>query len=409
MRLSCLTQIALLISLQLVGAIHTFACQCGGERPTKNLWERAEQREQRAAVVFEGVPTHFEMRLDALNAEDGKLISADIPGPALTEASGLMLVTFQVNRVYKGNLGTEVQLITGLGGGDCGARYAVGILYLIYADRSNGGELTVSMCSVGGWIGDSRLAGDLRYLRKEKPIPADRLRFETRTEQNSGNMEEERKRLGEKYDKAFAAVTGKICGSVKSRETIEKYALKVSFLSVAGYSPIGHPWINVNQDGSFCSGPLGPGKYDVFLSGGFGWGSTPAAYYPGVPQRKQAREVEVAASQTVSDIVFEIPEQKTFSVRGFISVPKNARPGKVELLLIGLDGAPSDVWRRQTIALEGWTMIGGVKYFSIDNVLPGRYVPILTTDLLNVGWSMPKQEVDVTNHSKLISLKLVQK
>ena len=117
----------------------------------------------------------------------------------------------------------------------------------------------------------------------------------------------------------------------------------------------------------------------------------------------------MAAGQTVSNVVFEIPQQKTYSVRGFISVPDKAGPSRIQLILVGLDGAPFDLWRNVRIDLDHWTAIRGVKYFSIHNVLTGRYVPILSVDPLNAGWSMPKQEVDVTNHSKFISLKLVHK
>lgn len=408
MKFSYLTQIALLISLQLVTATRTFGCQCGSERPTKNPWERARLREQQSVVVFEGVPTHFEIRWDALNAQDGKLISADVPSPRADDWTR-MLVTFQVKRSYKGDLGQEIHLRTGLGGGDCGARFAPGVLYLVYGYRSDHGELMVGMCSPGGWVGDSNLSADLRYLRKEKPVPADRVPIERWTEENSAKVEKERKRHWEEYEKAFATVTGKICGTVKQREKIENYAAQVAFLSTAGYSPVEHPQVSVKEDGSFCSGPLGPGKYDIFLTQGLGHSTMLGVYYPGVPERKQASEVQVAAGQTVSDIVFEIPRQKTYSVRGFINMPNNASPGRVQIRLIGLDGAPFDVWRSETIELQGWTAIRGVKYFSIDNVLPGRYVPILSVDPPNAGWSTPKQEVDVTNHSKFISLKLVHK
>jgi hypothetical protein len=288
MKFSYLARIALFLFLQLVSATRLFGCQCGFERPSKNPWERARLREQPAAVVFEGVPTHVEMRWDALNVKDGELISTDEPGPR-TDNWVRMLVTFQVRRSYKGDVGPEIQLRTGLGGGDCGARFAAGVLYLVYAYRSNRGELMVNTCSPGGWVGDSNLDADLRYLRKEKPVPADRVPIKSWKEENSAKMEEERKRHWEEYEKAFATVTGKICGTVKSREKIEKYAAKIAFLSTAGYSPVDHPRVSVNEDGSFCSGPLGPGKYDIFLTQGWGQESVLGVYYPGVPERKQAR------------------------------------------------------------------------------------------------------------------------
>lgn len=408
MRFSYLGLTALLACLQLVDTTHAYACSCTGERPTSDRWERAKVRAQGASLIFEGVPTRFEMRWDALSAKDGELISADEPSPH-ADTWWRMLVTFQVTRSYKGDVGPQIQLRTGLGGGDCGARFAVGVPYLVYADELDSGRFFVSLCSPGAWVGDSELGADLRYLRKERPVPADHLPIKSWTKENEPEIEAERVRHLEEYAKAFASAAGKICGTVRSREKIEKYAFMVSFLSAAGYSPVEHPRAQVKEDGSFCSEPLGPGKYDIFLTKGFARNSPLGVYYPGVPDRKQARQVEVAAGQTVSGITLEVPKQKTYSVRGFISVPYKASPSRVQLMLARSDGAPFDVWRSETIDLESWPAIRGVKYFSIDNVLPGRYVPILSVDPLNAGWFTPKQEVVVANHSKFLALQLVHK
>jgi len=78
----------------------------------KNAWERSEKQAQGSTVIFEGILEHSELQW---KAGDGSANPLD---------SSQMRLTFHVQRAYKGDVGREVLLSTGLGGGDCGARFS---------------------------------------------------------------------------------------------------------------------------------------------------------------------------------------------------------------------------------------------------------------------------------------------
>jgi hypothetical protein len=62
---------------------------------------------------------------------------------------------FAVDEPLRGDLGTEVTIETGSGGGDCGTPLPPGGRFLIFAYRGKGGELWTGMCS-----GNRHLTGD---------------------------------------------------------------------------------------------------------------------------------------------------------------------------------------------------------------------------------------------------------
>lgn len=144
------------------------ACQCVPVRG-RSAWQLAVAEAQGSVAIFEGTPEHFELKWDLLNAKNGSFVSAS----EFEMPTGHMVVTFRVQRAYKGALGLEVKLNTGLGGGDCGAGFSPGLTYLVYAAGPSLSEMNVSMCSPGGWIEDSRIGADLRYLRNQKPTADD--------------------------------------------------------------------------------------------------------------------------------------------------------------------------------------------------------------------------------------------
>lgn len=168
MNLLSVAKFALVARLLTIAASQVMACSCGGAHG-RNPWEKAEW-EARSSVIFEGTLERVDARWPVFNAKAGELIPVDIFDPSDNNGPR-MLVTFRVLRAYKGNLGPKIQLTTGLGGGDCGAHYSTGVKYLVYAYQSHG-ELSVSICSPGGWIGSKSLEPELRYLRKEPPTQA---------------------------------------------------------------------------------------------------------------------------------------------------------------------------------------------------------------------------------------------
>ena len=246
----------------------------------------------------------------------------------------------------------------------------------------------------------------MRYLRNERPIARDLAPTRPSTPENYAAQEVQRHHDSEEFQKRYASVTGKICGTVFEEKGKDGNNGILSFLSTKGYSPVEHPTANINADGSFCSGRLGPGKYYLYFARGSGGSLTSAVYYPGVSEPIKATTVEVIAGQAQSNITFKIPVQKTYPVRGIISA--NDKAGldarSVSVSLINLDGGPFLASYNQTVDFQGYFPLPKVKYFDFESVLPGRYIAYVS--VLGKDWYTKKEEVNVTTRMKLISLQL---
>ena len=73
------------------------------------------------------------------------------------------LVTFKVERGYMNTAPGSLQIVTGMGGGDCGYRFKTGHTYLVYASKSGSVSwLTTGICSRTRPIADA--TEDLSYL-----------------------------------------------------------------------------------------------------------------------------------------------------------------------------------------------------------------------------------------------------
>jgi hypothetical protein len=216
--------------------------------------------------------------------------------------------------------------------------------------------------------------------------------------------EESRRRTAEETRKRYADLTGTICGTVVQDGTANSNAGRISFLSNLGFSPIGHPDVSLKEDGSFCSDRLGPGKYYIFFERS-SFEPTPAAlYYPGVVERGDAIPVDVVAGRT-SQMIFKVPFQRTYSVHCFVSTnDKSQLSGNdVQVILFKTDGTN---WYRGTVNFEGFWPLPKTKYFTFERVPPGHYTAFAT---VGQGWFTRKADVDVTTHSKLISLEIVHR
>jgi hypothetical protein len=143
-----------------------------------------------------------------------------------------LIVTFQVRRAYQGILGPEVQVRTGLGGGD-GARFAPGLIYLVYASKLSDGELGVSTCSPGGRVGNENVQVDLRYLRKERPTKSDLEPWRPWSVTKPTNLEQ---RKTEEFKKHCASLTGKICRKVVRQNVSGPVSGAVYFLYPGSFS-----------------------------------------------------------------------------------------------------------------------------------------------------------------------------
>lgn len=55
--------------------------------------------------------------------------------------------SFEVDRVWKGDIRPRVEVVTAVHSATCGRRYEVGTKYLVYAQRNKDGEWTDNLCS----------------------------------------------------------------------------------------------------------------------------------------------------------------------------------------------------------------------------------------------------------------------
>jgi len=410
MKLFFFVKIAAVACIAVIATGQAFGCQCGGGfYYGKSSWEVAKLEVDRSTVIFEGTPVRLELQWRLLDAKEGELIPAAENSGSDRDRGPRMLVTFRVHRTYKGDPGPEIQIKTGLGGGDCGAVFAPGLTYLVFTSGPSASDLGVSMCSPGGWIGSRSVATELRYLRKERHIASDLVPLGPWTAADYAAQEKERHRDSEDFQKRYAAVTGKICGTVIAEKAKDGNTRVLSFLSTVGYSPMELPTANVNPDGSFCSGQLGPGKYYLYFARGSDAGMMSAVFYPGVSERIKATTIEINAGETQSDISFKVPVQNTYSVRGIIST--NDKSGldsrSVYVSLVSLDGGPFLPRYSLPINFQSPFPLPKVKSFDFENVLPGRYMAYVS--VLGQGWYTKKEEVNVTTHMKFVSLQLVHK
>jgi hypothetical protein len=404
MRIASVVKYISVLAVFILSTEGAFACQCGIGFREKNAWEKARRAEQSATVIFEGTPTKFELRWDLLDAKEGELIATDaFLGPS-TERMPHMAVTFHVAKSYKGSLGADVQVHTGLGGGDCAAIYVPGMNYLVYAGGPSMDQLGTSMCSPGGWVEGEETATDLRYLRRERPTSTDLAPIVYWSQAGWDKQQEKQQRRFAESRQRFDAATGRICGSLIHDDPEDKGKGSIAFLSTLGYSPNSPPYAERKDDGSFCSPNLGPGTYFVYFVQQDDHGAS-ALYYPGVADVTKATPIQVRAGQ-LAKVVFHVAKQPFYSVRGFISAEDrtafDSELVDTAVVLIRSDG-DRRVWYG---AKTKFRLLPKLGYFKVDNVVPGRYFAFVQG---RAGWMSRKVVVDVTTHSKLISLSLVRK
>lgn len=391
------------LAVSIVSVEGAFACQCGIGPHEKNAWENAKRADQSAEAVFEGTPTKFELRWDLFDAKEGELISADAFQIKWPEREPQMVVTFHIGRTYKGNLGPYVQVHTGLGGGDCGATYMPGLNYLVYAGGPRSDQLSVSMCSPGGWLESTEIETNLRYLPNERPTSTDLAAILRWSQVGWDKQEQERHRRYAEDRRKLESATGTICGTLV-RNSKDTNGGSIAFLSTLGYTPAAPPFAELKSDGSFCSKNLGPGAYYLYFVQSDDQGAS-ALYYPGVTEVAKAIPIQVRAGRTQSNVVFKIATESAYTVRGFVSAEDKSGfdsgvRGGTLIALIRSDG-DRRVWYGTTANV----LLPRLAYFKFDDVVPGRYFAFVQGP---AGWMSRKVVVDVASHSKLIAIDLVR-
>lgn len=143
---------ALLPALLLLSAARAEACTCGGPGAPCEAFGGA-------AAVFVGTVTGITNRPREVLPEGEEV------------GRGPRTVRFSVREAFSGVEGAEVEVSTGLGGGDCGFNFVQGSTYLVYAYGSAGGRrLGTGICTrTRPAFGASE---DLEYLRGLAGAPA---------------------------------------------------------------------------------------------------------------------------------------------------------------------------------------------------------------------------------------------
>ena len=116
-----------------------FACSCAGPAlPCADYWK--------ASAVFIGT-------VSSSTTTTYKLEEREFDG---------RVIHFAVDRAFRDVNGAEVDVITGMGGGDCGYDFRVGGQYLVYAHRIANNQLATGICSRTRLL--SEAADDLAYF-----------------------------------------------------------------------------------------------------------------------------------------------------------------------------------------------------------------------------------------------------
>src|SRR5262245_55261635 len=146
-----LKRIILLIAVPTVSVLSVFstsadACSCqqtlSGLQPCQAYWS--------ATAVFAGQVT------------DISILSRDL-GNGIT-GYGRKLVHFSIEQSFRGAPGTALEVMTGMGGGDCGYDFKQGERYFVYAFRSKeDGKLYAGICSRTRPL--TNAGADLEYAR----------------------------------------------------------------------------------------------------------------------------------------------------------------------------------------------------------------------------------------------------
>jgi hypothetical protein len=121
-----------------LSATKVFACQCAGRAlPCEGYWK--------ASAVFIGTVIS---RTTTTRKSEGEFNNR--------------LIHFAVDRAFRNVEGSEVEVATGLGGGDCGYDFRVGGQYLVYAYQTANNQLATGICSRTRLLAEA--SEDLHYL-----------------------------------------------------------------------------------------------------------------------------------------------------------------------------------------------------------------------------------------------------
>lgn len=114
----------LLAIVMLFSADHALGCSCDFPFPPKSVKQQVRDARSEAGGVF-----------------TGKVVSIDAP-----EGMLYVSVIMEIQSAWKGTKFEKVTVTTGRGGGDCGYRFEVGGIYLVYASKYGEEKFSTGIC-----------------------------------------------------------------------------------------------------------------------------------------------------------------------------------------------------------------------------------------------------------------------
>lgn len=326
----------LLASLLFLIAVGTQAnaCQCAGPQPPcEAYWN--------ASAVFVGTVT---LSTTTKIKESGF-------------ESTRRLVRFHVERQLRGVDASDVEVLTGLGGSDCGYGFLLGGQYLVYAFRNNEEMLSTSICSRTRLL--SEATADLEYTRGlSKAAPGGMILGEVRLRrgdmwpwqpvqdvrillQGSNKQVEAKTNRAGKYTisglppgvykvkidlpeglsiynpevevevhdrgcaQAFFSVEPdtRLTGKVLDAQGLPAADVLMELVPISREDNAFPSYVRTDKEGRYEMKLLKPGRYHLGVRIAGSAGSTyvpfPQTYYPGVSDRSQATVVTISEGQRI--------------------------------------------------------------------------------------------------------------
>lgn len=321
-----------------------FGCECAGLlKPT--IREDIAYRVSLSKVVFEGQIESFQIGLR-------KVFSVGSPGVIKDQPFHYGLYKVRALRIYKGPKQSSFEIVTGIGGGDCGIRLQIGAKYLIYASGDQEdypGQLYTCECDRTAFL-DYALA-DLRFLRDQPPAPEDVVKHVAMDTEREGPL---------------GTISGKITRS--DGKPVDDLDLKVWWLKdgLRRYAWWAGPGVWPDSAGNYKMQLGEAGQFFVGATSRKGSSSQFMGFYENAGRMEDASVINVRLGERTDNVNFVLKPQPLYEVRGIVRTAdgKPRPPGKLEISL----GNEWDYFsnRKQSILASSGT-------FAISGVYPGRF------------------------------------
>lgn len=348
--------------------VYVFGCTCAvPTEPVKTMSELGAGK--RADTIFEGKVESVELGWKLKEAQIGDVIPT--VATDLDQNGPVLLVSLKVLHSYRGVQQKAIQLSTGIGGSDCGFDFEVGRLYRVYAFKDEAGELSTNICSA---------TAPLEKNRRNSADPR-------------------RKRMAPVTNQEVSTRTSELCGRVVPTDATGLIDSQILLVRLGRKSPVPDNEAGPDGEGSFCLTDLNPGKYHLLFVNRIEESLTSFVYFPGVTDPSEATAIEITPGHTPSDLIFNIPDQATFSVSGTVSRSDNPElPTTVRVMLMSTSQP----------LLAYTANVGTSGCFVFNQVLPGEYWAIVTVDpSVELNWSTRKALVEVVGDTTHLSLELI--